>query len=128
MDDTLKLIFILFIVYQFKHFISDFPLQTPYMLKKKGSPKWDFFMPLMTHASVHALFTLVICLVVRPKLWWLFFFDLIIHFFVDRWKSGPKYLGRYRDQKSAIYWIILGADQMIHHLTHILIIYLLVFY
>ena len=173
------MIWILLVVYQIKHFLADYPLQTPYMLGKfKKYP--DFIHPLATHASVHALFTMLIaicCGHIGPVASALALFDFTVHFIVDRIKASPDLLGRfhaitkkdyemhlrdvqhledmiknesYRDQtgqsvehyegrlskcknefaltmKSNVrFWWALGADQMAHHLTHYVIIYILV--
>ena len=134
------MIFVLLIIFQIKHFIADFPLQTEYMLRK-FSPKWDFLLPLLAHSLVHAGLTLIIALCVKPELAVkLAILDLTIHFIMDRIKAGPKYLGKFKsltasefntatqDQKvgNKLFWWSLGLDQSVHHLTHYLIIYLLV--
>ena len=146
-------VFVLLIVFEFKHFIADFLLQVPskYMLGK-FKPEWDFVLPLAAHCAVHAAITLLICLYCDPKYWWLAVVDFVIHFIVDRLKAGPKYFGRFKsmsanemipllkkhaagllddsDKKmirgNAIYYITLGLDQMLHNLTHYGIIYMLV--
>lgn len=77
--------------------------------------------------------------------------DMIIHFTMDRIKAGPKYLGRFKLisaerfkqieterlaglnvdfynkelKENTYFWWSLGIDQSVHHLTHYLIIYLL---
>jgi len=85
-------IFSLLFIFQLKHFFVDYPLQGKYMLGK-FKPGWGFFFPLLLHASVHAMFTLAICLWLAPHLWWLAIADLLIHFIMDRVKAGPRYLG-----------------------------------
>ena len=124
-DQQLKMTFILLVVFQVKHFIADFPLQREYMLRKV-SPRWDFILPLGMHAAVHGFLTLAVCLVVNPSLWWLAGADFIIHFIVDRLKSGPRYFGRFNDKTKAGFWNALGADQMLHHLTHIWIVWVFI--
>lgn len=125
MNAQLELTFILLIIYQFKHYVADFPLQREYMLGKTR-PHWDFLLPLMTHCLVHAVGTLIICLIFLPSAWWLAFFDFVVHFLMDRIKSGPRYLGRYDNLSKSGFWNVLGFDQMVHHLTHIYIIYFIV--
>lgn len=117
--------FVLLVVFQIKHFIADFPLQFPYMLRKL-SPGWEFVFPLSLHCSVHALLTLLITLLTVPSLWYLSVLDFIIHFVMDRIKSGPRYLGRFNDVHRSPYWIAFGFDQMVHHLTHFWIIWMLI--
>ncbi len=125
MNGQLELTFTLLVIYQFKHFIADFPLQREYMLRKTLA-EWSFLVPLMTHCLVHAVLTLGICLVFAPGLWWLAVFDFVVHFLMDRLKSGPRYLGRFNNLKASGFWNVLGLDQMVHHLTHIYIIYVIV--
>ncbi len=127
MSSQLQMTFLLLIIYQIKHYIADFPLQREYMLKKTRA-EWDFLLPLATHCLVHASLTLVICLYFNFSLWWLAILDFVVHFILDRLKSGPRYLGRFNDLKTSGFWNVLGLDQMLHHLTHIYIIYILVSY
>ena len=122
----LNLTFTLLVAYQVKQFACDYLLQTNEMVRLKSSPHWNFFKPLLIHTSMHGLFSLGIILWANPALWWLALGDLVIHFIVDRLKSGPRYLGRFNKLDSSLFWNILGLDQMIHHLTHIYIIYILV--
>lgn len=112
-------------VFQVKHFVADFPLQKEYMLKK-FLPGWEFVLPLATHCAVHAAITLGIVLAVRPHLWWLAVVDFVVHFVMDRIKSGPNYLGRFDDKTRAGFWNALGFDQMVHHLTSLYIVWMLV--
>lgn len=109
------------VIYQFKHFFADFFFQYNYMLKKVR-PDWDFIGPLALHCSVHALLTLAICLFYRAELWWLSLVDFLLHFLTDRLRSGPRYLGRFNDPNTSVFWWVLGLDQMVHHLTHLLLV------
>lgn len=152
--------FALLIIFQLKHFIADYLLQGKYMLQK-FRPDWGFFFPLLAHAGVHASFTLVVCLLFAPHLWWLALVDLVTHFVMDRIKAGQKYLGRFKALSGAeikpildniggrvhadddldksirhdwrrqlrdnvFFWYSLGLDQMVHHLVHYYIIFVLV--
>lgn len=141
----MKTIFILLIIYQIKHFLCDYPLQTAWMLNKFKSG-WDWVLPLLAHSLVHAVFTYTIALAFRPELALsLAIFDLLIHFTMDRIKASPDMLGKYKMlsaneyieiatspcysvgkealRSNRIYWISLGLDQLVHHLTHYVIIY-----
>lgn len=101
-------VFILLVVYQLKHFLADYPLQTEYMLGK-FKPGWDFVGPLTAHCLVHAGMTFLIAGVYiffrRPDLDFamklliplaLADFDFIIHFGMDRLKASPKLMGRWK--------------------------------
>lgn len=125
MNSTIELVFILVIIFQLKHFIADFPLQSSYMLMKQRAD-WSFFTPLLVHSLVHATMTLAIVLWFAPSLWWLSLVDLTVHFVLDRIKAGPKYLGRFNDIHKKSFWFFFGLDQMLHHLTHLYFIWLIV--
>ncbi|MFK8136785.1 MAG: DUF3307 domain-containing protein [Bdellovibrionales bacterium] len=125
-DQHLSILFQLLILFQVKHFLADFPLQTNYMLFRKTNPGWDFVLPLLSHCLVHSVLTLIIVLIYIPSLWWLGPLDLVLHFIMDRFKSSPKWLGRYNDLGKAHFWWALGFDQMFHHITHLLIIWFMI--
>jgi hypothetical protein len=122
---SLEWVFGLFVLFQVKHFLADFVFQNVYMLKK-ANPSWDFIYPLGLHCGIHALFTLAIVLFIHPALWYLAALDFVIHFITDRIKAGPKYFGRFDNSNSKAYWILFGADQLVHHLTHVYICWILV--
>lgn len=122
----MSFLILLLVLFQIKHFLCDYILQTPYMLRK-GESGWSWVGPLMAHAGVHSLFTCFIILLVNPALCWLAFVDFGVHFLVDRFKAGKKYLGRYQPNDKKFWWA-LGFDQMCHHLTHYYFIYKLVMF
>ena len=123
--NDLHAIFLLLIIFQVKQFVADFPLQREYMLQKVR-PGWDFVPPLALHCTVHAVMTLAICLWFNASLWWLAVLDFVTHFVLDRLKSGPHFLGRFNDRSKTSYWTAFGLDQMLHHLTHLAIIWILI--
>ena len=125
-------IFMLLVAFQLKHFICDFPLQNQYMLGKMNLAGWK--LPLAAHAGIHALGTfLITCLFFKPAYYMdaivlgaiLGIADFIIHFTVDRIKASPNLGGRFNPTQSYFWWV-LGADQMAHHLTHYLFIFVIV--
>ena len=118
-------IFNLLVLFQLKHFICDYPLQTQYMLGKMQATGW--VKPLVAHAAVHSLATYIITMYfVGPFTAILFALaDFIIHFTVDRIKASPKLGGRFNPTQPYFWWA-LGADQMAHHLTHYLFIAIIV--
>ena len=141
-------LFLLLVIYQVKHFLCDFPLQTSYMLGKFKESGWA--KPLAAHAGVHALFTYLISLAFGAD-WFLAFllayFDFVVHFTMDRVKASPNLMGRWKalspnEYQGAIqspelfrkalrgnqlFWWALGIDQAVHHLTHYAIIAVLVY-
>jgi hypothetical protein len=142
-------IFQLLLLFQFKHYFADFPLQTSYMLGKfKSGEEW--ILPLFAHSAVHGLFTFVIVYFFRSDLAiHLAATDLIAHSIMDRIKASPALLGRFKALSSremrivkrgpsipsqivpfeqslrsnTYFWWSLGFDQMFHHMTHYYIIW-----
>lgn len=132
----IETIFTLLVVFQIKHWLCDYPLQSQFMLKKFQREGW--VLPLTFHAGVHAIFTSLICAVFLGDHYtqvtdWLLvstplvlgLLDFTIHFTVDRVKAHPDWGGRYKMDNPKFWWS-LGADQGVHHLTHYLIIYIMV--
>lgn len=142
-------VFVLMVIFQFKHFIADYPLQGAYMLGKFKKKGW--VLPLLAHVGVHGLFTAIIAAPINLALAIpLALLDMTLHFIMDRIKASPDMLGRYRAlsktevdalikpgafnpeyvkdrfEENTYFWWSLGVDQMVHHLTDILIIFLLV--
>lgn len=163
-------IFLLLIIFQLKHYICDYPLQNEYMLGKFKEKGW--VLPLLSHALVHAKFTMIIVLLFNEsftKALGLGLLDLTLHFIMDRIKASPKLLGKYKSmtkeqyvgslervdklkkqsevirtsdmtnmyikalnehkqlkKSNSMFWNSLGVDQMVHHLTHYILIYLIV--
>lgn len=138
---TLTLFFLL-VAFQLKHLFADYFLQTPYMLGK-FKPGWDFVGPLSAHCGVHALGTLIVTCGLWPfELWKLpviLTLDFVVHFTMDRIKASPKYLGRYvaltkaqfptatpeQLRSNERFWWALGFDQFVHHITHYVIIWII---
>lgn len=88
------MVFVLLLLFQIKHFVADYPLQSPYMLGKFKAEGW--VGPLSAHCGVHALMTFSIGIYFG---FWIALcvacFDFVIHFIMDRIKASPKMLGRY---------------------------------
>lgn len=121
----LENIFLLLVLFQIKHFICDYPLQTPYMLQKANRENW--VNPLALHSLVHSMGTFIVVSFFNINLAFLLaFLDLILHFIVDRIKASPNIGNRWDIDKSYFWWA-LGLDQMAHHLINYVFIYIIVF-
>jgi hypothetical protein len=121
--DILATLFLLIVLYEVKHFVADYLLQTAWIYKGKTRPGWSYVIPLGVHAGLHALGSLVILLYFAPHLWMWAFFDFGTHFAMDRIKSSPRLLGRYSNTSKRAFWICVGIDQTVHHLVHYYIVY-----
>src|SRR5271166_324283 len=103
MSHQMTAVFVLLLVYQLKHFIADYPLQTSYMLGKFMEKGW--VVPLAAHAGIHASLTLAIALYYQAArgghtsvllALGLAVFDFSIHFTMDRIKASSKLMGRWK--------------------------------
>jgi len=136
-------VFALLLAFQVKHFLADYPLQSPAFFLGKFRRGWDFLPALAAHALIHATLTSWIAAVAGASLGrclLLGAFDAVVHGTMDRIKAGPRYMGRWKPltateypastpaQKlgNKLFWNALGFDQMVHHLTHYAVIWWLV--
>lgn len=125
--ELITAVFTLLVIYQVKHFLADYPLQLEYHLQKFRDDR-GFFLPLLSHATIHGSLTFIIVCVFT----WsatlalaLAVFDITAHSLMDRAKGGSKYLGRYK-MPHKYFWWSFGLDQSVHHLTHYVIIFVIV--
>ncbi len=87
------------------------------MANGKERPQ-GWFAPLTAHVAVHTAATAVIFATLAPAYLWLAGVDFIVHFSVDRAKGLlNQFFGV--DPTKAGFWWLLGADQTLHHLTHL---------
>lgn len=111
-------LFLLFV----KHFVCDFPLQTsPWMYRNKGI----YLHPGgIAHSAVHALGTwLVLVFFIGEQAWMYALLDFIVHYHIDwaKLKLNKRY--DLRPDNSNWFWILLGLDQLAHHITYFVIVY-----
>ncbi|HLE11676.1 MAG: hypothetical protein A2504_15740 [Bdellovibrionales bacterium RIFOXYD12_FULL_39_22] len=118
-------IYFLFFLFQIKHLLCDYLLQPKKIAIQKASANWDFLTSLGVHSLTHAAGTFFLTLLYNRSLWWLAILDFITHFIIDRIKVGPRYLGKFNDPSTSIFWNILGVDQAIHHTTHIIFAFII---
>lgn len=126
---------ILLLLFQVKHFLCDYILQTTYHLGKFKESGW--VKPLAHHCSIHVIGTIIIAIgflsltttmsITQMAIYALFLglFDFFIHFIMDRIKASPTLLGAYKPTQKE-YWWSLGLDQSVHHITHYAIILIIV--
>ena len=116
----------LFVAFAVKHYIADFPLQTARMVREKGY----YGKPGgLLHAACHGLLSLPILLVVLPSVVLALALSLAeaaLHYHLDYAKES---LSRHLGDTPANhrFWIILGLDQLLHHLTYAAMIAVVVF-
>lgn len=108
---------------QLKHFLVDWVLQTDYQIEHKG----QYMHPGgLIHSLQHGALTAVAlvavgaagplqCLAAGAL-------DMVIHYHVD-W--GKQNLSRGLTPADKRFWVLMGADQLAHQLTYLLIVFLL---
>lgn len=127
----IEMIFIILVLFQIKHFVADFPLQTMTMVQEKG--QYGKFGGV-AHSAIHGLFTAMIVIAAgalydpffaRDYLILSFilgFVDFVLHYHIDWIKMR---FGN-RDLQTPAFWNQLGLDQMAHQLTYLMLTYIIV--
>ena len=113
------------VLFQLKHLIADFALQTPAMIRAKG--KYGHPGGLL-HAAIHVLASAPILawIGVAPLvLLGLLAAEFVLHYHID-W--GKERLGRAASlaPDRRLFWLAFGADQALHQLTYIGILWVII--
>ncbi|MGB7815936.1 MAG: DUF3307 domain-containing protein [Methylotenera sp.] len=111
-------LFLLFI----KHFICDFPLQAnPWIYRNKGT----YMHPGgIAHAGIHALGTLlVLAPFIGSESLLYAVIDMVLHYHIDWAKMNVSKRYDLQPNNSERFWILLGFDQLLHHITYFAIVY-----
>ncbi len=104
-----------------KQYIADFVLQTNWMAQGKAKlTGWQ--VPLLAHAGTHGVLTAAMVMLWVPSLWWMGIVDFVIHVAVDYGKSKMSHLTRW-EASDAPYWMLFGFDQLLHHMTGLVLAY-----
>lgn len=118
MSQDVKLLLWVLLFLQFKHFVCDFVLQTPYQFLNKG--KYGHPGGIV-HAGLHALASTPIFLLIPPG-WPLAVAvvvgEFIVHYHIDWTKEQTVKRKRWKFPQ-AEYWWTFGADQGLHQLTYL---------
>lgn len=118
MTGQLAVIFGAFAFLHFKHFLCEFPLQSAYQLRTKriyGHPGG------MLHASVHALATTPVFILLTPSLGLALAIvaaEFVLHYHSD-WVKQRIVAARNWGPEDRGYWRMFGIDQMLHNLTYV---------
>jgi Protein of unknown function (DUF3307) len=121
------LILLSLLLFQIKHFLCDFVLQTGWQVRHKG----DYLHPAgFVHAGLHALGSIpaVMVLTKAPAaIAFIILIEFIIHYHVD-WLKVRVDQALKLNHQNQMYWVIFGIDQFIHQLTYLAIVFVLVHY
>ena len=112
---------VLLTLFQLKHFLADYPLQTITMVKEKGvyGKRGGIY-----HSLIHALLTFLMLAIVNyavfPVAYTLAFAiaasEFVIHYHID-W--GKMQMSKRFSTEDKGFWNWIGFDQLLHHLTYI---------
>lgn len=116
-------IFLIIAALFLKHFILDFPLQTPYQLQNKGTYG---HLGGITHAGMHGIGTFLCFVFFTPYALFYAWADFAIHYHVDWAKMKLNDMLDAKSPADAKFWWLFGLDQFIHALTYIFLTYMLV--
>jgi hypothetical protein len=105
-----------------KHFIVDFPLQTPYQWQNKGT----YGHPGgLLHSGLHGIGTFAIFAVflvsIKAALL-LGFIDFLVHYHIDWAKMRLNAHYGWRPDTHPEFWVLLGLDQYLHALTYLVMV------
>jgi len=112
-------VFSLLALFGIKHFIADFLMQYPYMIRDKGIYGAEGGLH---HAVVHACWTFLILvpfITSAEQLIALPLVDFVLHYHIDYFKQQ---FNRGLTTADRMFWVWLGADQALHYLTYVGII------
>jgi hypothetical protein len=106
------------LIFQIKHFLCDFVLQTSNQVRNKGR---YLHMAGITHAGLHMLGSIPALLVLTTTpavVGTLLLAELLTHYHTDWAKVQIDRALRLNDTNT-LYWTIFGSDQLIHQLTYV---------
>ena len=109
------------------HYLADFThLSMNFMLeaKRTGKP----LLPIFIHALVHADLMFFFLLFMTPNtkiVTTLFLIELFSHFAIDTRKGRMNvWFKKVASPSNKIHWVVFGADQLLHSLIIVLMVYL----
>lgn len=105
-----------------KHFICDFLYQPPYQWQNKGTYG---HAGGIIHSGQHALATLAILLLFIPLPFAILLAvaEFIVHYHTDWLKMNINKAKGWGANTHNEFWVLLGADQLIHSLTYVFIVW-----
>lgn len=118
-----KEILLFFLCIQIKHFIVDFPLQTPYQYLNKGNV---FHLGGYLHSFLHICPTaIIVSFFIKDNnltmLFAILAFEFTFHYLVDYLKLNINKSMNWKCNTHEQFWIMTGFDQMLHQLSYIAI-------
>jgi len=121
MGTHLAAVFWSFLLFEAKHFVCDFVLQTRYQLLNKGS----YGHPAgLVHAGTHAIGSLPALVALThspPFISMLLIGEFLVHYHTD-WLKEQINQRLALSYEHSLFWLVFGADQLVHQLTYLFMI------
>lgn len=118
MPGIVSTVLLLFCLLQIKHMFADFYLQTPRMLSGRGT---YLHLGRAQHAGVHTVGSVIVFAAIGAAPLFIAAVvaaEWLLHFHIDYWK-GRQCDRKQLDPFKAAYWRATGADQALHQLTYV---------
>jgi len=118
MSHGVALLLLSLVLFEVKHYVCDFVLQTGDMSRKKGIYG---HRAGIIHAGTHVIGSVPAILLLTqalPLIWSILAVEFLVHYHVD-WLKLQLDKRRGLSVDRHMYWIIFGADQLIHQLTYV---------
>ena len=120
MNDPGAALIVVFLILTIKHFVCDYPLQTRWHLRNKGT----YGHPGgIVHSAIHAVGTTLAFFVITPTLvvgLGIMVAEFLLHYHIDWTKENVIRRMGWTPQDGK-FWLALGTDQTAHYLTYITI-------
>ena len=121
MNPGVALVFWSLVLFEAKHYVCDFVLQTAYQYRNKGiyGHPGGF-----VHAGLHSVGSLPAILTMTQTAWLVAAIvaaEFAVHYHVD-WLKEQINKRLALTVESRPYWIVFGADQLTHQLSYVLIL------
>lgn len=124
--DILQLSVLILLLFEIKHYLADKTFQGAWCWGKT-LVNYQWIIPLTKHVMVHIIGSFIILILLdRLDLIWLLYVEFIVHFTMDRIKSAPYMLGRFKGTKWNMHTVIL--DQSVHQLNYFYMVFILLLY
>lgn len=118
MTESIAAVLTVIVILEVKHFLFDYPLQSTFQVTNKGT----YGHPGgIIHSGLHVLGTSVAFLVITPTLAIgaaILVAEFVLHYHIDWTKDNiMRRSGLTASQRR--FWLAIGVDQLLHHLTYV---------
>ena len=118
MSPGVALLFWSLVLFEVKHFVCDYVLQTPFQYRNKGIYG---HLGGFIHAGIHAAGSLPALLVLTDSalpMAAILAAEFVVHYHTD-WLKEQINKRRGLTIDDHLYWIVFGTDQLIHQMTYV---------